>query len=59
MMNSTKASPELLEMVVCPVCRAGLVAVDAVSFRCTSCSRVYPIVDGIPVLLVGAQSKEP
>jgi uncharacterized protein YbaR (Trm112 family) len=59
MVNSAEIASDLLQMIVCPACRAALVAVDAVSLRCTGCARVYPIVDGIPVLLVGAQSSEP
>ncbi|MBS1822879.1 MAG: Trm112 family protein [Acidobacteria bacterium] len=50
MVELTKALREL-ERLVCPVCRAKLRAGDG-SVVCTGCSRRYPIVDGIPVLLV-------
>ena len=52
MANQSAVAPELLELIVCPACRAGLVTGDALSLRCTGCARVYPIVDGIPILLV-------
>jgi uncharacterized protein YbaR (Trm112 family) len=34
-------NPQLLEILRCPVCR----------LECAGCHRVYPIVDGIPVML--------
>jgi uncharacterized protein YbaR (Trm112 family) len=41
---------EDLQWLVCPVCYRAL-ALEAKTVRCTGCSRSYPIVDGIPVLL--------
>jgi uncharacterized protein len=38
-------------MLVCPVCLASLRA-EADRLACTGCGRVYPIVDGIPVLIM-------
>ena len=44
-------SMSLLESFVCPRCRGGLaMAADAV--RCDSCRLVYPVVGGVPVLLI-------
>jgi uncharacterized protein len=45
--------PELLEILACPACRAGL-AVDesAGELVCTGCGLAYPVRDDIPVLLV-------
>jgi uncharacterized protein YbaR (Trm112 family) len=40
-----------LRSLVCPVCHAGL-QLEAQSIACSGCSRHYPVVDGIPVLLV-------
>jgi uncharacterized protein YbaR (Trm112 family) len=45
---------KMLDILVCPVreCRKTLVlAVDESSLRCTGCGRVYPVRDGIPILL--------
>lgn len=43
----------LLEIIVCPKCRAGLLADDAASeLVCTGCGLAYPVRDNIPVLLV-------
>ncbi len=45
--------PRLLEIIVCPDCRAGLeVAADHSELTCEGCGLLYPIRDGIPVLLV-------
>ena len=45
--------PQLLERLRCPACRAALAfRQDKQDFRCDGCKRVYPIRDGVPVLLV-------
>lgn len=45
--------PALLEILVCPDCRAGLsVDEQASELVCTSCGLAYPVRDDIPVLLV-------
>jgi uncharacterized protein YbaR (Trm112 family) len=38
--------------LACPACIGGL-TLDAGKLVCTKCGRVYPIVDGIPVLIAG------
>ncbi len=46
---------KLLDILVCPVpeCRKPLsLSADETSLQCTGCGRIYPIRDGIPVLLV-------
>lgn len=46
---------KLLDILVCPVpeCRKPLtLAADEKSLKCTGCGRVYPVRDGIPVLLI-------
>jgi uncharacterized protein YbaR (Trm112 family) len=46
-------SKELLEILVCPVCKATLdLRHDGSGLKCTQCKRVYPIRDDIPVMLV-------
>lgn len=43
----------LLEIIVCPKCRAELRVDDAASeLVCTGCGLAYPVRDNIPVLLV-------
>ncbi|HWX53734.1 MAG TPA: Trm112 family protein [Verrucomicrobiae bacterium] len=52
---------KLLEIIVCPVaeCRKPLtLAADEKSLQCTGCKLVYPVLDGIPVLLVD-QARQP
>lgn len=55
---------ELLEIVVCPACHGPLTpepsADAATALRCTAegCGLVYPVRDGIPVLLVDEASRD-
>lgn len=51
--------PELLEILACPACvrteheRAKVVlTADGNGLQCPVCHRVYPIRDGIPVMLI-------
>jgi len=44
---------DLLDVLVCPQCRKSLIlADDALTLKCAQCRRVYPVRDGIPVLLL-------
>lgn len=43
--------PDLLELVRCPRCRGVLVA-GADALECAACRVAYPVLDGIPRLLV-------
>jgi uncharacterized protein len=46
-------SKELLEILVCPLCKATLdLKPDESGLKCTQCKRVYPIRDDIPVMLI-------
>ena len=46
-------SPELLEILVCPACKAPVkLTADNQGLKCPQCRRVYPIKDEIPVMLV-------
>lgn len=43
---------ELLEILCCPKCKADLLYNEnANSLTCTSCKRVYPVKNDIPILL--------
>ena len=45
--------PALLEILVCPACRATLTADDGSSeLVCNGCGLAYPVRDDIPMLLV-------
>ncbi|MCP3982581.1 MAG: Trm112 family protein [bacterium] len=47
----------LMEILVCPACRGGLREDEADSgLECLECGRIYPIRDGIPVMLVDEAS---
>jgi uncharacterized protein YbaR (Trm112 family) len=39
--------------LVCPVCRGMLAKGAAEAIDCEGCGRVYPIRDGLPVLIAG------
>jgi uncharacterized protein YbaR (Trm112 family) len=44
----------VMAQLACPVCFGELAAgVSATEIRCLTCARVYPMVDGIPVLIPG------
>ena len=46
-------SEQLLEILVCPACRAKLdLKPDGSGLKCVQCKRVYPIRDYIPVMLI-------
>ncbi len=50
---------ELLEILVCPVCRAKVeIKGDQSGLKCVSCHRVYPIRDEIPVMLIDEATVE-
>ncbi len=48
--ESKPVDPRLLEILVCPACRGSVAQADGL--ECRECGRVYPIRDGIPVMLV-------
>ena len=45
-------SQELLEILACPKCHTKLELKGPDSLRCPQCKVLYPIIDGIPVLLI-------
>lgn len=43
---------ELLDILVCPVCKAPVkLLADGSGLKCAACRRVYPVRDDIPVML--------
>jgi len=49
---------DLMEILVCPACRKSLEERPQ-SLKCNSCRRVYPIRDGIPILLIDEAKFDP
>lgn len=46
-------SSELLEILVCPVCKEPVsLTLNEEGLKCQKCKRVYPVKDDIPVMLV-------
>lgn len=51
--NSLMIPQDLLDILVCPVCKKPLaVQGNGESLKCAECRRVYPVRDDIPILLV-------
>lgn len=52
-MSSKKelVDPQLLELLVCPIDHGNL-EVFGEALRCATCGRLYPVVDGIPNMIV-------
>ena len=47
--------PSLVGQLACPAC-LGALRLETGKLVCAQCSRAYPIVDGIPVLIAGRES---
>ena len=48
-------SQDLLDILVCPVCKKPVVLnANGKNLKCGECRRVYPIQDDIPIMLVDA-----
>jgi uncharacterized protein len=49
-------SKDLLDILACPACKTDLELIeykkDAHGLKCTKCNRVFPIKEGIPVMLI-------
>jgi uncharacterized protein YbaR (Trm112 family) len=49
-------SEDLLEILACPACKGDIELVeyqkDSHGLKCTACKCIYPIKDGIPVMLI-------
>ena len=52
-------SEQLLEILVCPACRAKVeLKPNGSGLKCVECKRVFPIRDGIPAMLVDEAKTE-
>ncbi len=49
-------NPELLNILICPACGSSVREKDN-SIECTDCKNRYPIIDGIPALIVERAEK--
>jgi uncharacterized protein YbaR (Trm112 family) len=57
--SSRRASllASIVDQLACPACQAAM-RLDVTALQCTGCSRLYPIVDGIPVLIADETERE-
>jgi hypothetical protein len=52
--------PRLLDLLVCPACHGEIrPVVQPEGLECLGCRRVYPVRDGIPVMLVDEATSRP
>lgn len=52
--------PELLDILACPKCKADIkMTKDEKGLKCVECHRVYPIKDGIPIMLIDEATIDP
>jgi len=53
LVSSMAISERLLEILVCPLCKAKVVLKeDGSGLKCVACHRVYPVRDDIPIMMV-------
>ena len=58
-MRGVMIPEDLLEMLVCPICKESVVQKEnGTGLKCGICGRVYPIQDDIPIMLVDAATIE-
>jgi uncharacterized protein len=52
--------PHLLEILACPACKTEVkLTADEQGLKCVRCSRVYPIQDEIPVMIIEEATVDP
>ena len=56
-MSNQAIDQELLDIIVCPDCHGKLELTETPELVCTACGLAYPVIDGIPVLLVDEARK--
>lgn len=50
---------ELLDILACPLCREEVrLTPDGSGLKCIKCHRIYPIKDGIPIMLIDEATLE-
>jgi uncharacterized protein YbaR (Trm112 family) len=54
-MTEPRKDPDL-QSLACPACK-GLLRAEGSRILCQSCALIYPIVDGIPVLIAARATK--
>lgn len=58
--NASMITKELMDILVCPVCKKPLAQKDdGSSLKCGECRRVYPVRDDIPIMLVDEATIDP
>jgi uncharacterized protein YbaR (Trm112 family) len=56
--DDTLISPELLAIMQCPMCTGELAErIDPPALVCQKCGHAYPVVDGIPDMIIEGDSR--
>lgn len=59
MTDETLISPDLLQIMQCPACTGELAErMEPPALVCQDCATAYPVLDGIPVMLLNEDPKE-
>jgi len=57
--SAMAVNPELLKILVCPLCKTPVsLTENGLGLKCSQCRRVYPIRDDIPVMLISEAKVE-
>lgn len=52
--------PKILNILACPLCKTDVkLTADEKGLKCVKCHRVYPIKEGIPIMLIDEAPIEP
>lgn len=52
--------PKILNILACPLCKTDVkLTADEKGLKCVHCHRVYPIKEGIPIMLIDEATIEP
>lgn len=54
--NFPASFSSIREQLACPTCHGDL-RLDEVRLQCAGCGRIYPVVDGIPVLIPSSPAR--
>lgn len=57
-MSEKEIKEELLKILACPIDKASVEKTSDGNLKCVKCNRIYPVIDGIPVMLPDEERQE-